>query len=155
MNQSSLTAGPRKYGAQESHMQPKAPTTKPKNVRLNILRTYAVHWDEHTFVRDVLQNFFDASNDFEGITIAIEREGGVVRLEGPQRFDFDYVKYIGGTTKADGGFAGQFGEGFKVCALVALRDFGLHLLAGAGKWRIEPAFVKVRVGEELVYRYST
>lgn len=64
-----------------------------------------------------------------------------------------YVKYIGGTTKAAGGFAGQFGEGFKICALVALRDFHLRVFAGAGDWRIEPMFVPVSLGEELVYKF--
>lgn len=128
---------------------------RPKTIRLNILRTYAVQWDAETLVRDVLQNFFDASRDFEGVSIHVDREGGVVRIEGPVPFALDYVKFIGGTTKAKGGFAGQFGEGFKVSALVALRDFGLRLAAGAGTWRIEPAFEKVSVGEELVYRTTT
>ena len=128
----------------------------PKNrtIRLNILRTYAVHWDAQTLVRDVVQNFFDASRDFAGVSIDIDRTQGIVRIDGPVPFALDYVKYIGGTTKSKGGFAGQFGEGFKVSALVALRDFGLRVLAGAGRWRIEPAFEKVRVGEELVYRHS-
>jgi len=127
---------------------------KPTTIPLNLLRSYGVRWDAQTFVRDLLQNFFDASHDFEGVNIDIHRSRGAVRIEGPVPFALDYVKYIGGTTKAKGGFAGQFGEGFKICSLVALRDFGVRILAGAGQWRIEPAFRKVRVGEELVYRHT-
>jgi len=127
---------------------------KSRTIRLNILRSYGVRWDAQTLVRDLLQNFFDASTDFEGVTIDVDRARRVVRIEGPEPFHLDLVKYIGATTKAKGGFAGQFGEGFKICTLVALRDFDLRVLAGAGTWRIEPTFKKVRVGEELVYQQT-
>ncbi len=122
-------------------------------VRLNLLRTYAVEWDEETFVRDVWQNFYDATQDFKGVTVEEDVEARRVRIHGPVRFELAHVKYIGGTTKGGGGYAGQFGEGFKVCALVALRDLKVAFRAGAGTWRIEAAFEPCAVGEELVYRY--
>ncbi len=112
-------------------------------------------WDAETFVRDVIQNFFDAAPRFEEVDVLVDADAGRVRIEGPGTLDLDWVRYIGGTTKAGGGHAGQFGEGFKICALVALRDLGLQFRAGSGSWRIEALFVPNRVGDELCYRVWT
>jgi hypothetical protein len=46
---------------------------KVRLIPLNLLRTYAVQWDEETFVRDIWQNFFDASVDFKGVTCRATR----------------------------------------------------------------------------------
>ena len=131
--------------------------TEPEIIRLNILRGYAVSWDARTLVRDFVQNFFDSTDDFEGIAIVVDRKTKSVRISGPAEFDLDYLRFVGATTKAGGGFAGQFGEGFKIAVLVALRDFDLRIVAGSKDWRIEPAFEEVRLGDgveqELVYRY--
>ena len=123
-------------------------------IPLNLLRTYSVEWDEETFVRDLWQNFYDASEDFRGVAFEEDAAARTARIRGSVPFALDHVKYIGGTTKAGGGYAGQFGEGFKICSLVAIRDFKLAFRAGAGRWRIEAAFEPRAVGEELVYRYS-
>ncbi len=121
-------------------------------IRLNLLASYGVDWDAQTFVRDIVQNFFDAAPDFADVRIDVRPTERVVRIEGPTQFSLEYLRYIGATSKSSGRFAGQFGEGFKVCALVGLRDFGLEITAGAGTWRIAPAFETVSLGEELVYR---
>src|SRR5262249_48292142 len=74
------------------------------------------------------------------------------RIFGPTRFDLDLLAYVGATTKNDGSTVGGFGEGFKVCALVALRDFGLELFAGSGGTEIRAVLLPTKLGRELCYR---
>ncbi|HEY1959885.1 MAG TPA: hypothetical protein VGH28_29960 [Polyangiaceae bacterium] len=121
-------------------------------VRLAMLDTYGVEWPLATFARDVLQNFFDATPDFRDVVIDEDRAARVLEVRGPGEFDIELLSYVGATTKRDGRTAGGFGEGFKVCALLALRDFGVAMLAGSGDVEIEPFFDAVPLGRELCYR---
>ena len=122
-------------------------------VRLSVLDTYGVRWSRETFARDIMQNFFDANGDFERMRLAVDREGGVVEVWGPQSFDLTLLFYIGATTKSDDSTVGGFGEGFKICALVGIRDFGLQMTAGSGERRFEVVFEPVPLGRELCYRW--
>ena len=121
-------------------------------VRLSILDTYAVRWSRETFARDLLQNFFDAAPDFRDVKIGVERARGRVELRGPVAFDLDYLAYLGATTKRDGSTVGGFGEGFKICALVGTRDFGLTMTAGSGPVELTVFYDEVPLGRELCYR---
>lgn len=47
---------------------------------------------------------------------------------------------------------GGFGEGFKVCALLGVRDFGLSIDAGAGEHELSVLLDPVPLGRELCYR---
>jgi len=119
-------------------------------VPLALLAGYKVRWDRRTVARDVVQNFFDAAEDFGDVRIDTETPGRV-RVEGPATFDMEYLRYIGATSKRDTRAAGGFGEGFKICALVLLRDYGVGLRAGSGPWEIRPFFRPMRLGRELCY----
>ena len=125
-------------------------------VSLAILDRYRVKWSRETVARDIVQNFFDEVDDFREVTIETDERGGRVRVEGPSRFHHDYLRYIGGTTKRAPGrrTAGGFGEGFKICALVLLRDYSVDLVAGSGSWRIRPFFRKMKFGRELCYEVT-
>ena len=123
----------------------------PRRVRLSLLDTYGVRWDRSTFVRDVLQNFFDATPDFRDVRVAIDRKARTVEVSGPATFDLELVAYIGATTKRDGTTAGAFGEGFKICALLALRDFGLTMMAGSGADDLRVLLDPIALGRELCY----
>src|SRR5262249_47743715 len=46
-------------------------------------------------------------------------------------------------------------EGFKICALVLLRDFRVEVRARSGSWEITPRLVPMRFGRELVYDVRT
>lgn len=120
-------------------------------VRLSILDTYGVRWSRETFARDVLQNFFDAAADFGDVTIDVDPPSRRVVVRGPAEFDLDLLAYVGATTKRDGTTAGGFGEGFKICALVALRDFGASLRAGSGARALRALLDPVALGRELCY----
>jgi hypothetical protein len=127
--------------------------------RLSILDSYGVRWSHDTFARDLLQNFFDSTADFRDIGLSIT-EGtaetpGVVEIRGPETFDIELLAYIGATTKTSGRTVGGFGEGFKICALVGARDFGLTITAGSGANEIAVFFDAVPLGRELCYRVTT
>ena len=119
-------------------------------VPLALLAGYKVRWDRRTVARNVVQNFFDAAEDFGDVRIDTETPGRV-RVEGPATFDMEYLRYIGATSKRDTRAAGGFGEGFKICALVLLRDYGVGLRAGSGPWEIRPFFRPMKLGRELCY----
>jgi hypothetical protein len=119
-------------------------------VPLALLAGYKVRWSRQTVARDIVQYFFDAAEDFGEVTIDTATPGRV-RVEGPATFDLDYLRYLGATSKRDKRAAGGFGEGFKICALVLLRDYHVRLSAGSGPWEVRPFFRRVKLGRELCY----
>ncbi len=123
-----------------------------RTVRLAILDSYGVRWTRETFARDLLQNFFDAATDFRTIAVDVRPEDGVVEIRGHALFDIDLLAYIGATTKTSGRTVGGFGEGFKICALIGTRDFGLTMTAGSGADEIAVTLEPVPLGRELCYR---
>jgi len=125
-----------------------------KRVRLAILDGYGVRWSRATFARDVLQNFYDALPDTRagvGIDLSVDAARGVIEVTGPTLFDLDLLAYVGATTKHDGLTAGGFGEGFKICALIGVRDFGVQMSAGSGDAALEVVLDPVPLGRELCY----
>jgi hypothetical protein len=123
--------------------------------RLSILDSYGVRWAHATFARDLLQNFFDSAADFRAVSLDVRAGEGVVEIRGPETFDIDLLAYIGATTKTSGRTVGGFGEGFKICALIGARDFGLTITAGSGDHELAVFFDPVPLGRELCYRITT
>ena len=86
-------------------------------VPLALLDGYQVRWSRETVARDIVQNFFDEVEDFRQVTIAVDEEAGAIEVRGPSVFDFEYLRYLGGTSKqAPGrrsfdGAAGKVGAG--------------------------------------------
>jgi hypothetical protein len=126
---------------------------EPELIGLSILEGYKVRWSRETVARDLVQNFFDEVPDFDKVSIQVDRKARTVRIEGPSRFDHQYLRYLGATTKSvpERRSAGGFGEGFKVCALVLLRDYRVELVAGSGDWELRPCFRPMKLGRELCY----
>ncbi len=118
---------------------------------LALLDGYKVRWSRETVARDIVQNFFDEVDDFGQVTIEVDAARGRVEVRGPSLFDLEYLRYIGATTKAARRTAGGFGEGFKVCALVLVRDFHCAVTAGSGAWEIKPFLRAMKLGGELCY----
>jgi hypothetical protein len=125
----------------------------PRIVSLAILDGYKVRWSRETVARDIVQNFFDEVEDFGEVRVEVDEAAGRVRVSGPSRFDLDYLRYLGATTKSEpvARKAGGFGEGFKICALVLLRDFHVDVRAGSGSWVIRPFLAPMDLGRELRY----
>ena len=124
----------------------------PSLVRLAILDSYGVEWPLATFARDVLQNFFDTALSFRDVVLERDDDARTLEIRGPVEFDLELLAYVGATTKLDGKTAGGFGEGFKICALVGVRDHGLAIRAGSGETELEVTFEPVQLGRELCYR---
>ncbi len=120
-------------------------------IPLALLDGYKVRWTRETVARDIVQNFFDEVDDFREVTVEVDAARGLVEVRGPSRFDLSYLRYIGATTKATRRAAGGFGEGFKVCALVLVRDFHGEVTAGSGAWEIRPVLRAMKLGRELCY----
>jgi hypothetical protein len=120
-----------------------------------MLDGYGVVWTREALARDVLQNFFDAATDFGEVTVEVDASTHRVLVRGPAEFDLDLLGYVGATTKRDGTTAGGFGEGFKICALVALRDFGAGLRAGSGERGFRAVLDPIPLGKELCYAPET
>ena len=123
----------------------------PELIPLALLDGYKVRWSRETVARDIVQNFFDEVDDFTQVEITVDAKKKTVEVRGPSRFDLEYLKYIGATTKTLRRSAGGFGEGFKVCALVLLRDFRCEVTAGSGAWAIRPILRPMKLGRELCY----
>lgn len=123
-------------------------------VPLALLDGYKVRWNRETVARDVVQNFFDAAADFDDVTIDVDEAAGTVRVSGRATFALDYLRYIGATSKAGQRAAGGFGEGFKICALVLLRDYRVEVRAGSGPWEIRPMLRPMKLGRELCYELT-
>jgi hypothetical protein len=134
---------------------PVAPSTPAREVLpLALLDGYKVRWSRETVARDIVQNFFDEVDDFGEVTITVDAARRFVEVRGPSRFDLEYLRYIGATSKAQRRAAGGFGEGFKVCALVLVRDFACAVTAGSGAWEIKPVLRPMKLGRELCYEVT-
>lgn len=120
---------------------------------LALLDTYKIRWSRETAARDVVQNFYDEVGDFAQVAIEIDDQQKTVRVSGPSTFDVAYLRYLGATTKQapERRTAGGFGEGFKMAALVLLRDFACEVTAGAGDWELTAFLSPMKLGRELCY----
>ena len=127
-----------------------------RRVPLNLIFDYPVRWSKYKVLRDLIQNFFDSVPREEWSTRFRHRMqhspsfGGEAVLElGVDGVDFsyDWLIPIGASTKRDGNgeFAGYFGEGFKIAALCALRDFGWTLEVRSRDWHIRVVTDTLRV----------
>jgi len=112
---------------------------KSEIIKLNILISYPVKWNNFFVMRDFVQNFFDAigyEDFFDGFKY--KYDSGELTMEGKTSFDLDWLCYLGTSTKRDPDTksAGRFGEGFKLAALIAYRDFGYDITMESKDWRI-------------------
>ncbi|HCF60145.1 MAG TPA: hypothetical protein DFS52_19385, partial [Myxococcales bacterium] len=97
-------------------------------VPLNLVTTYPVQWTQFQVLRDFVQNFFDSvPNESFAKRVSLRCSGSVAELTAEDVvFSHEWLVPMGASTKtgADDQFAGYFGEGFKVAALCATRDYG-------------------------------
>lgn len=108
-----------------------ARTAQPKSIaithRLNLHDTYGIAWTEEMIARDVMQNFYDASpvaKFAEVVKVQANREYGLVEIKSPAEFDAQLLWRIGVGTKTGRPdlYAGEFGEGFAMAVLQAMRN---------------------------------
>lgn len=134
-----------------------------RRVPLNLIYDYPVRWSRYKVLRDLIQNFYDSiPRDAwaERFSHRIEQERLTLLSSGVD-FSYDWLIPIGASTKRDGSgdYAGYFGEGFKIAALCALRDFGWRIEVRSRDWRLtvvtDDLIVDGRRLEALAYEVQT
>lgn len=128
----------------------------PSLIPLGIAMDYHVKWNVHRILRDFIQNFYDCigterfADEFQYEWEVVERER--ISKYGPRKdkqlhikmktlghsFSYDWLTYIGGSTKTGkDGYAGAYGEGFKI-ALLCLVKLGGDAVMSSGNWELRP-----------------
>ncbi len=111
-----------------------------RRVPLNLIFDYPVRWSRYKVLRDLIQNFYDSIPRHawaERFSHRIE-QGRLSLVSKGVDFSYDWLIPIGASTKrdGDGDYAGYFGEGFKIAALCALRDFGWSIDVRSRDWHL-------------------
>ena len=118
--------------------------------------SYPVHWDKYRVLRDFVQNFYDSvgykkwhktfcySYNAESKTLELK-----IRNAG---FSYEWLLHIGASTKTNNSknYAGYFGEGFKVAALCAIRDYNWEIIMCSQNWKLEVTTVDSTIDRESV-----
>jgi len=100
-----------------------------KTIPLNIMLSYPVKWTKQQVLRDIVQNFYDDLGAkkfyslFKTTYKPIEKE--ITLSIASKGFSYEWLLHMGASSKQGnpGKYAGLFGEGFKMAALCALRDY--------------------------------
>ena len=106
---------------------------------LNVTFNYAVKWTIYDVMRDFIQNFFDSTGpEHFAENFLYEYKDEVLSMKTPGSFDYDWLCYIGVSSKRnkEKAYAGRYGEGFKIASLVAKRDFGFEIIMESQTWRL-------------------
>jgi len=107
---------------------------------MGMINTYDVSWTLEKCARDVLQNFFDSEKTLDNVSINVFQKGTgyIFRIENCATYDKRLLLHLGGTAKANGDYAGGFGEGAKIASFVLLKNHGFSRVAYAsGDWELE------------------
>jgi len=120
-------------------------------IRLNIAMSYPVKWDERKIMNNFVQNFYDALGaERFGERFRNRMEGTMLTLSADEGFAEDWLFYLGASSKrgGEGGYAGGFGEGFKIAALTALRDYHLSIELESRGWTLRVTSVPGMIAGE-------
>ncbi|MDE6641682.1 MAG: hypothetical protein K2K63_14300 [Acetatifactor sp.] len=117
----------------------------PTLIPLGIAMDYRVKWNVHRILRDFIQNFYDSigceqfADEFQYKWEILEEKRIHIRMRTYGRsFSYEWLTYIGGSTKTGKhGYAGEYGEGFKV-ALLCLVKLGGDAVMSSGSWELRP-----------------
>ncbi len=117
-----------------------------KEIPLNIVMTYPVHWTKYQVFRDFIQNFYDSVGYREWkdrFCYSYKDDMLCLWINGIS-FSYEWLLHIGGSTKTSNSedYAGYFGEGFKIAALCAKRDFGWEIQMMSDDWLLNVISLK-------------
>ena len=102
-------------------------------------------WDEMETARDFIQNFYDA-NEVDKIKIEINNK--TVRISGPAEFDYKALIYLWSNKGNDSESIGQYGEGFKVSVLNALRNWNCGIEFYVSNHKLKYYFKRINIASE-------
>jgi hypothetical protein len=113
---------------------------KKQRIPLNLVYDYPVRWSKYKVLRDFVQNFYDSIGYREwNSRFHYSYSSGELSMTAVDvSFSYEWLIPIGASTKRDGSkaYAGYFGEGFKIAALNALREYNWDVCAGSSDWQI-------------------
>jgi hypothetical protein len=107
----------------------------------SITTNWGVKWDEPMIARDILQNYRDSNVDNMS-TIKVDVNKTTVTITAPAEFNLQRLFFVG-SEKTEISI-GEFGEGFKVSCLCALRDFNTEIIASSGDHA-----TRIRIGDRV------
>jgi len=107
--------------------------------------SWGAEWDEMETARDFIQNFFDA-NDIDKIKIEIY--GKTVKISAPAEFDYRSLIYLWSDKANDPESIGQYGEGFKVSVLNAMRNWGCGVEFYVANHKLEYYFKNIDISSK-------
>lgn len=126
-----------------------APGRHAREVNLNLVWDYPVYWSKYKVLRDLVQNFYDAVGPAEWHRrFQFRIEGDALYLRTTETgFSYEWLLHIGASTKRDSpsSFAGHFGEGFKIAALCATRDFYWNVELASRAWALRVVHSQTRI----------
>lgn len=133
----------------------------PSLVPLGIAMDYRVNWNVHHIIRDFVQNFYDSigcerfADEFQ-YEWEIEKDRMLhikMRTFG-HSFSYEWLTYIGGSTKTGkDGYAGKYGEGFKI-ALLSLVKLGGDAVMSSGNWELHPCEYTEKIERQEIRMFS-
>ena len=97
-----------------------------------------VKWDMYKILRDFIQNFYDSvpNTEFNKRFSYEYNDKNLIMKCTNASFNYEWLLHIGASSKTnteEKDFAGYFGEGFKVAALCAMRDYNLGIKTSSSK----------------------
>jgi len=107
--------------------------------------TWGAIWNEMETARDFIQNFYDA-NDVDKINIEINNK--TVKISGPAEFDYKALIYLWTKKANDPESIGQYGEGFKVGVLNALRNWNCGIEFYVSSHKLKFYFKNIEIASE-------
>jgi len=130
-----------------------------KTVALNLMLSYPVNWTKWQVLRDIIQNFYDDAgykrfgklfrycyqekSDTSGtLTLSMTSAG----------FNYEWLVHIGATTKQEtkNKFAGFYGEGFKLAAMCALRDYAWAIKVYSRNWCLSVTTIDTSIDGKIL-----
>ena len=130
---------------------------------VNIVMTYPVHWSKYQVLRDFTQNFYDAvdHNLWRQNFFYDYMDNSLSMWIKNETFNYEWLMHIGASTKTNNsnGYAGFFGEGFKIASLCAFRDYGWEIQMMSDDWHIDVTEIEESIDQVpvrmLAYKVST
>ena len=127
--------------------------------------SYPVNWTEWQVLRDLIQNFYDDAGykrfgkSFHYRYCENPGTNGTITLSMKSAgFNYEWLVHIGATTKQEtkNKFAGFYGEGFKLAAMCALRDYGWVIKVRSRNWHLSVTTIDTTIDgktlRQLAYR---
>lgn len=113
-----------------------------KQIPLNLIFDYPVHWSKYKVLRDFIQNFYDSVpfNEFnDRFNYELTKKGELIFTISNVGFNYKWLIHIGASSKREESekYAGYFGEGFKIAALCAIRDYNWNVTMSSSDWSLD------------------